>query len=705
MPKWRQRGWHFVPSGALAADMMRCRWFAGSPFRSHEKAVLMHSTPVPALSAQCPPTAAGVSASTVQAAGRRSAARGHWQSGVDLAGRQAWRQAASAFARATRAEPADALYWVNLANALSHAGALPRAVAAARRALQKEPGHVVAMRLLGVCLTQLHRHAEAAQVMAELEDLGGSTPEIMVQHASALLALLRPHEATRILLRALSQKPGMAAGHAMLAEAMREQGLKREALECMKTALALQPGNLEALARVSFEKRHLCDWTDLESDLQRMSDMLAAPLRGARLAVSFSLLSLPLPPQQLLTAVRYDAQCLARGVVPLPPVLPAQRPAGAKLRLGLVSFDFRMHPVAQLLVDVLAAMDRERFEIVLYSAGPDDASPLRVRLRALADDFVDLRGLSDAQAAQRIRNDRIDLLVDLMGHTRGLRLSIFARRPAPVQVSYLGFAASTGADYIDYLVGDPIVTPLELAAQYHEKLAQLPLTFQPNGRGRPLPQPMRRADAGLPEGAFVMCAFNHTYKILPQAMDTWCELLHTLPHAVLWLKETNAQLHDNVWREVAARGIGRERVIFAPTVAYDDHFSRLALADVFLDTWPYNAHTTASDALWAGVPVVTLYGNAYASRVAASVLNAAGIGELAFESWDDYSRAVLALALDGELLAGYRRHLTERRMDLPLFDSTAHARALEALFTRMLDRWRAGLPCDHLPADPVAAHP
>ena len=664
----------------------------------------MFSTPVftpPVLQA---PGAPVVSASSLQAAGR-STARGHWQSGVDLADRRAWRQAASAFARATRAEPADALYWVNLANALSHAGALPRAVAAGRRALQKDPGNVLALRLLGVCLTQLHRHAEAVQVMAELEGLGGSTPETMVQHGSALLALLRPAEAVPILLRALSEQPDLAAGHAMLAEALREMGLKREALECMKTALALRPLNLEALARVSFEKRHLCDWTDLESDLERMSAMLAAPQQGARVAVSFSMLSLPLPPQQLLAAVRCDAQWLARGVVPLPPVLPAQRPASAKLRLGLVSFDFRMHPVAQLLVDVLEAMDSERFEIVLYSAGPDDASPLRARLQALAHDFVELRGVSDAQAAQRIRHDRIDLLVDLMGHTRGLRLSIFAHRPAPVQVSYLGFAASTGADYIDYLVGDPFVTPLELASQYHEKLAQLPLTFQPNGRGRPLPKPMRRAQAGLPDGAFVLCAFNHTYKILPQAMDTWCELLHAVPHAVLWLKETNSQLHDNVWREVAARGIARERVIFAPTIGYDDHFSRLALADVFLDTWPYNAHTTASDALWAGVPVVTLYGNAYASRVAASVLNAAGIGELAFQTADDYRCAVLALAQDPQLLAGYRRHLTEHRMQLPLFDSTAHARALEALFTRMLNRWRDGLPCDHLPADAVAPHP
>ena len=622
---------------------------------------------------------------------------------MDLASRQAWRQAAQAFARAARADSSDALYWVNLANAQRHAGALPRAVAAARRALQRDSGNVLALRVLGMCLTQLHRHAEAAQVMADLEAMGGSTAETMVQHGAALLALRRPQDATPVLLRALALQPALAAAHAMLAEALREQGLKRQALECMKTVLALQPRNLEALARVSFEKRHLCDWTDLESDMQRMAEMLAEPQAGARVAVSFSLLSLPLPADLLLTALRLDAQWLARGVTPLPAVVPADRPAGGKLRLGFVSFDFCMHPVAQLLVDVLDAIDRERFAIVLYSAGVDDGSPLRARLRLLADDFVELRGVSDAQAAQRIRHDRIDVLVDLMGHTKGQRTGIFARRPAPLQVSYLGFAASTGADYIDYLVGDPIVTPLELASQVHEKIAQLPLTFQPNGRGRPLPQPMSRAEAGLPESAFVLCAFNHTYKITPEAMDTWCSLLHDLPHAVLWLKETNAQLHDNVWREAAARGIARERIIFAPTIGYAAHFSRLALADVFVDTWPYNAHTTASDALWAGVPVVTLYGNAYASRVAASVLNAAGIGELAFETVDDYRRAVLALALDPALLAGYRAHLHAQRMAMPLFDNVQHARALQTLFTRMATRWRAGLPADHLLAPTPAA--
>jgi predicted O-linked N-acetylglucosamine transferase (SPINDLY family) len=211
---------------------------------------------------------------------------------------------------------------------------------------------------------------------------------------------------------------------------------------------------------------------------------------------------------------------------------------------------------------------------------------------------------------------------------------------------------------------------------------------------------MTRAAAGLPEGAFVMCAFNHTYKIGPQTFGIWCSLLRELPHAVLWLRETNPQFHANVQQAAIDRGVAPERIVFAPMVAYADHFSRLALADVFVDTWPYNAHTTASDALWAGVPVVTLYGDSYASRVAASVLNAVGLAELAFATVDDYRCAILALALEPALLATYRQHLVSRRQTLPLFDAPRYTRELESLFERMVSRWRAGLPCDHLTAQP-----
>ncbi len=632
----------------------------------------------------------------------RAGAQRDWQRGLVHASARQWALAAKAFGRATRAAPQDGLYWINLSNALRQAGELPRALAAARQAVQLDACNPEALRLVGECCMGLHRYAEGAQALAALEAAGHLETDAMLQHASLLHTLCRYEEAVAVLLRALAKEPALVRGHALLGDICRDRGLKREAVECIKTVLALEPGNLEALSRLSLEKRHLCDWADFDADLQTLQDLLEAlPAGRPVMAATFSLLSLPLPPALHLKAAQGDAQALFGRAQPLPAVLPAQRP-GPRIRLGLLSFDFRDHPVSQLLLPVLEQIDRQRFELLLYSSGPNDGSALRERAVRAADSFVELHGLSDAQAAERIRADGVDLLIDLMGHTRGARAGIFARKPAPLQAAYLGFPGSTGMPGMDYIVGDPLVTPLELAANYSEKLAQLPLTMQPNGADRPLPQPMTRTQAGLPEDAFVMCAFNHTYKIGPAAFDSWCSLMRELPHAVLWLKETNAQLHGNVRQAAVDRGVAPERIVFAPTVAYADHFSRLALADVFVDTWPYNAHTTAADALWAGVPVVTHYGDSYASRVAASVLNAAGLAELAFASVADYRCAILALALDPALLAGYRQHLVERRAELPLFDSAGRAAELGDLFERMVLRWRDGLSADHLLAASAA---
>ncbi|WP_428422612.1 tetratricopeptide repeat protein [Methylibium sp.] len=627
---------------------------------------------------------------------RAPAGHAHWQRGVDLTSRSDWRGAIEAFEHATREAPKDVVYWVNLANAYRRSGDTVQAVASAARALDLEPEHALALQITADCHLQAHRYADAVAVYERLERSGVRDCDLLVNHGAMLQALRRHTEAIGKFLEAAALKPDHVQAHAMMSTSFRDLGLKREAVECLKTVLALKPQNLQALSHESYEKRHICDWKDLDADVASLTQQLqTAPSGLARIATVFGLLSLPIDPALLLVAARGEALVPALAVTPLAPVAPAER-MGARIRVGYLSYDFHEHPVSQLLVEVLEQRDRSQFDLVLYSHGPDDDSRVRHRLKAATDDFVDLRGLTDRQAAERIRGDRIDLLIDLQGHTRGQRLAILAQRPAPVQAAFLGYPGSTGADYIDYIVGDPLVTPIELAGHYSEKLAQLPLCFQPNGRWRPLPQPMTRQEAGLPDDAFVMCAFNHTYKILPEAFDAWCAVLREIPHAVLWLKETNGQLRSCVHAEAAARGVAPERIVFAQNVAFDAHFSRLALADVFVDTWPYNAHTTASDALWAGVPVVTLYQNSFASRVAASVLNAAGIAELAVETVDDYQRALLALASDPALLQTYRNHLQTQRMTLPLFDSQRYVREFEHLLARMVQRFRAGLPPDHL---------
>lgn len=623
----------------------------------------------------------------------------HWQRGVDLGTRSDWHGAIEAFELATRAAPRDALFGVNLANAYRRNGETARALAAAQRVLDFEPEHALALQLVGDCHLHAHRYADAIDAYQRLERSGVRDSDMMVNHGAMLQALRRHPEAIAKFMEAAALKPEHVQAHAMMSTSFRDMGLKREAVECLKTVLALKPMDLQALSHVSYEKRHFCDWRDLDADVAALEQLLATAPRGlARVATVFGLLSLPIDPALLLVAARGEALVPSVGLPQLPAVDPAIR-RGAKIRVGYLSYDFHEHPVSQLLVEVLEQRDRSRFDLVLYSHGPDDGSRVRDRLKTTADAFVELRGMTDREAAARIRADAIDVLVDLQGHTRGHRMAILAQRPAPVQVNFLGYPGSTGADYLDYIVGDPLVTPVELAGHYSEKLAQLPLCFQPNGRWRPLPQPMTRTEAGLPDDAFVMCAFNHTYKILPEAFDAWCAAMREIPHAVLWLKETNGQLRHNVLAEAAQRGIAPERIVFAQNVAFDTHFSRLALADVFVDTWPYNAHTTASDALWAGVPVVTLYQNSFASRVAASVLNAAGVAELAAEDAAQYERIIVTLAHDPALLQTYRQHLVTQRMSLPLFDSARYVGELEALFARMTERFRAGERPDHLLAD------
>jgi predicted O-linked N-acetylglucosamine transferase (SPINDLY family) len=632
----------------------------------------------------------------------------HWTEGVAFAAKRDWGNAANAFSLATQDNPGDALYWINLANAQRRAGDLPEALASTERALNIDPREPLALRLKGECLTYLHRYEDAVATFQKLEDSGVQEYDAMVLHGANLQSLRYHMAAIDKLMQAAAIKPQGVDAHALMATSFRDMMMVNEAIECLQTVLALAPGNLQAASHLSYERRHLCDWQEHEEHVQRLRDILSsAPAALPRVATVFGMLSLPIAADLLLVAARGEALAAAVGVTEMPPVDLKQRVAerlnqpqgqGHRTRIGMVSFDFHEHPVSQLLVEVLEGLNRDDIELSLYASGPDDKSALRQRIINAADHFVDIRGLSDRQAAQRIRDDGIDVLVDLSGHTRGHRLGIFAHRPAPVQTAFLGYAGTTGAPYIDYLIGDPYVTPISLAPCYSEKLAQMPLVFQPNGRWRPLPAPMTRADAGLPEDAFVMCAFNHTYKILPEAFEIWCSVMREVPKAVLWLKETNGQLHDNVRQHAERLGVRAERIHFAQNVPYDQHFSRLALADVFVDTWPYNAHTTASDALWAGVPVVTVYGDSFASRVAASVLNAVGLAELALQTPSDYRLAILALALEPQLLANYKQHLVSQRMSLPLFDSQRYTREFEALFKRMAQRWYDGLPCAHLVA-------
>ena len=381
-----------------------------------------------------------------------------------------------------------------------------------------------------------------------------------------------------------------------------------------------------------------------------------------------------------------------RGPLACPPLhAGVTRTEGAKLRIGYLSPDFREHAVSYLLAEVFERHDRSRYAVSAYALGPADASAMRQRLRAGFDTFREIGALTHEAAAQVIAEDRIDILVDLSGYTMNSGLPITALRPAPVQVSWLGYPGTLGdARLADYLIGDAVVSPLTHAAHFSETLALMPNCFQPSDRQRVMGATPARAAAGLPAQGFVFCCFNQSYKIAPAVFDIWCRLLAQVPGSVLWLLGVSDAVRGNLAREAQQRGVAPERLIYAPQVDYAGHLARYPLADLFLDTLPFNAGATANDALWAGVPLVTCIGDAYAGRMAASLLNAAGLPELITETPEAYYRLALALATGPDQLAKIRNKLAANRTNCALFDSERFTRDLERLFGRMWTDYRAG---------------
>ncbi len=355
-----------------------------------------------------------------------------------------------------------------------------------------------------------------------------------------------------------------------------------------------------------------------------------------------------------------------------------------KLRLGYLSSDFHEHATALLMVELFENHDHDRFEVFAYSCGADDGKGMRQRLEATFDRFTDIQGLSDIAAAHMIYRDEVDILIDLKGYTQGTRSAILNFRPAPIQVNYLGYPGTLGAGVCDYIVTDAFVTPPDSAPDYTEAFAYMPDSYQPHGRRGIISAKPSRAAAGLPAEGFVFCCFNQAYKITPEIFNVWCHLLLSVPDSVLWLLK-NPLAEGNLLREAFHRGITADRIIFAANCPQSDHLARLQLADLVLDTAPYNAHTTASDALWVGVPIITCAGDTFPSRVAGSVLHAIGLEELVTTDLDRYFELALALASDADRLAQVKEKLAANRMTTALFGVEVYTRHLETLYDTM---WR-----------------
>jgi predicted O-linked N-acetylglucosamine transferase (SPINDLY family) len=376
-----------------------------------------------------------------------------------------------------------------------------------------------------------------------------------------------------------------------------------------------------------------------------------------------------------------------------PPPPKATGPAwrNDRIKVAYLSADFRRHATAYLIAELVERHERERFEVIGISFGPDDGSDMRARLEGAFDRFVDVTGSSDEAVAEQITRWRVDISVDLMGHTQYSRPGILAFRPAPIQTSYLGFPGTTGADFIDYVIADPIVLPFDRQPCFAEQIVHLPDCYQVNDTTRRIaPRTPTRQECGLPAEGFVFCCFNTSWKITPAVFDVWMQLLGVIPGSVLWLLRDNAEAEANLRNEAAARGVDPARLVFADRLAPEEHLARHRLADLFLDTLPYNAHTTASDALWAGLPLLTCRGETFAARVAASLLNAVGLPGLVTTSLEDYEALALKLGTDHALRRRLRASLEANRASCPLFDAGLFRRHLEAVYETMWGRWQRG---------------
>jgi protein O-GlcNAc transferase len=414
-------------------------------------------------------------------------------------------------------------------------------------------------------------------------------------------------------------------------------------------------------------------------------------MNGLPASSPFPLLAIPTSAGvQLECAKRYSADQHAASSAPL---WRGQRYSHDRIRVAYLSADLHAHATAQLMAGLFEQHDKSRFETIAMSFGPALDSDMRQRLVRSFDRFIDVRALSDEAIAELIYSMEADIAVDLKGFTRDARTNILAKRPAPIQVSYLGYPGTMGANYIDYLIADRVVVPDDQHNAFSEKVVCLPDSYQVNDtHRRNAAITPSRTEAGLPEGGFIFCCFNNNFKITPDVFDVWMRLLKEIEGSVLWLIAGNSVAPANLRREAALRGVAAERLIFAPRTGSEDHLARHRLADLFLDTYYCNAHTTASDALWAGVPVLTCSGATFAGRVAGSLLTAVGLPELITHSLDDYEVLALKLARDPALLAALRQKLACHRETYPLFNTERFARHIEAAYIEMWERCQRGEP-------------
>ena len=557
--------------------------------------------------------------------------------------------------------------------------------------LRAEPGQFDALLAYGVLCGMRGQSAEAVKHLTRAVARKPDSDEAQYNLGQALIRLGRHADAVPPLQRA-AVLSGRSATHEKLGDCLRQLGRLDEAVASFTRAIATEspPGDPMLLSSLIETRRRICDWNGLSG----LEARLARHVQSGRPAEPLLLHYLgDDPAHHKRNAIAYWQQFLKPMIAPQLPSRPFEhkRHGRARLRIGYLCSDFRNHATSHLIAELIERHDRARFEIVALSFGPDDNSPMRRRLEAAFDRFVDLGPFASADIARRIHALGIDILVDLNGYISNARPAILAARPAPIQCHYLAFPGTLGSDVIDYMIVDPVIVPPGEEHHFTEQLVRLPDCYQANDRKRAIAEPgPSRASCGLPEQGLVLCSFNNAIKITPALFAVWMRVLAAVPGSVLWLFADNAWTPTHLRREAETHGIDAGRLVFAGYASPADHLARLELADLFLDTFPYTAHTTASDALWLGLPVLTLKGRSFASRVGASLLQAAGLPELITTTIADYERLAIELAHNPAQLAALRARLAARRDTCPLFDTPRLARHLEAAYLEMWARHQRG---------------
>ncbi len=551
--------------------------------------------------------------------------------------------------------------------------------------LKADPGQFDALLGLGVLCGMRGQDADAVKHLTRAARRNPRSDAAHYNLGQALIRLGRHAEAIEAL-KAAAALAERGQIHEKLGDCMRQLGRLDEAAIHFVRAVDLEPANSLALSSAVETLRRLCDWSRLAELQQRL---LAACAADRAVEPLLMLHVTDDPNLQRKAAQAYWRTLVAPSAPPSPRIA---RRDGAKIRVGYLSADFRQHPMVSVIAEAIELHDRARFEVTGLSYGQDDGSPQRRRMERAFDRFVDMHGTSDQRMAARIGECGIDILVDLSGYTANARLGVVAARPAPIVCHYMGYPGTLGSPAYDYLIADRIVAPAGCDGDFSEALVRLPVCYWANDRKRAPAATTTRAEHGLPEDAIVLCSFNGQQKLSPVLLDIWARVLAAVPQSVLWLYADHSTAADNLRREAAARGITHDRLVIAGRLPPEQHLARIALADLMLDAMPYGGHTTACDALWMGVPVLTVAGRAFAARVGASLLTHASLPHLITPDPQAYEREATALATDRPRLAALKASISGARGAGGLFDTAAFTRALEAAYSEMWRRHRSALP-------------